>query len=159
VESIPTSKCDGVALWLDSSSPVIGMSIQNDRIDSFFHTLMHELSHIKHRDECSLDADIRGHAMLPLTVKPKMEIRADADAANWLVPGSELKSFINRVGPLYSKQKIVGFARRIKVHEGIVVGQLQFRGEIGYHANRDLLEKIRNIVISSALTDGYGNIL
>jgi HTH-type transcriptional regulator/antitoxin HigA len=61
-----------------------------------------------------------------------------------------------RVSPLYSKTRIIQFAHTIQIHPGIIVGQLQYRGEIGYSANREMLVKIRDIVIDSALTDGWG---
>lgn len=58
--------------------------------------------------------------------------RADREAANLLVRVGALKSFIIRVGPMYSKDKITRLANRIEMHPGIIVGQLQHRGEIGY---------------------------
>lgn len=155
VEPLINCKVDGVAMWIDDA-PAIGMSILHDRVDSFFHTLCHGISHIKHRDEAPLDSDIRAHAMLPMTVKPAIELRADREAAAALIAPQELESFVQRVGPLYSKDTITGFSRRIKIHAGIVVGQLQFRGEIGYYANREMLVKVRSAITSTALTDGYG---
>ena len=74
------------------------------------------------------------------------------------MPTGELDFFIARVKPLYSKFKIMNFAERIKVHPGIVVGQLQFRKEIPYSHNRDLLVRIREIITRTALTDGWGNV-
>jgi hypothetical protein len=59
----------------------------------------------------------------------------------------------------YGKQKITGFANRIGVHPGIVVGQLQFRKEIPWSSYRQMLEKVRSIVIQSTLTDGWGQTL
>jgi HTH-type transcriptional regulator/antitoxin HigA len=53
----------------------------------------------------------------------------------------------------------VQFAHRIKIHPAIIVGQLQHRGEIGYHANREMLLKIRESIIQAALTDGWGYLL
>ena len=67
-----------------------------------------------------------------------------------------MDSFIRRVGPLYSKQRIVQFAHRVKIHPGIIVGQLQNRDEIGYSANREMLTKVREVVAQTALTDGWG---
>ncbi|HVR07846.1 MAG TPA: XRE family transcriptional regulator, partial [Thermoanaerobaculia bacterium] len=58
--------------------------------------------------------------------------------------------------PLYYKEKIRGFASRIGVHPGLVVGQLQHRGEISFAHNREMLAKVRNAVTRSALTDGWG---
>ena len=88
--------------------------------------------------------------------KDDIEDRADREAASSLIPTEEIESFIGRVGPLYSTDRVVEFANRIRIHPGIIVGQLQYRGEIGYRAMREHLAKIRDIVISTALTDGWG---
>jgi HTH-type transcriptional regulator/antitoxin HigA len=157
VEPLSGCKVDGVALWLDRDSPVIGLSLRYDRFDAFWFTLCHELMHIRYRDECPVDSDVSGNMMLPTDMKPAMERRADDEAAHLLIPREELGSFIRRVGPLYSKERIVQFAHRIKIHPGIIVGQLQHRGEVGYHANREMLSKVRQLVAPAAITDGWGH--
>lgn len=157
VEPLAGCKVDGVALWLDSFSPAIGLSLRFDRLDSFWFTLFHEFSHITHRDEAPVDCDVNGSMMLPTAMKSPIELRADREASESLIPPDELDSFIKRVSPLYSKDKIVGFAHRIKIHPGIIVGQLQHRGEIGYHANREMLSKVRHFVTPAAITDGWGH--
>jgi HTH-type transcriptional regulator/antitoxin HigA len=156
VEPLAGAKVDGIALWLDDASPVIGLSIRYDRIDSFWHTLCHEMSHIAHRDESPLDSDLTDKMAGGLRVKSPIERRADDEAAAMLIPPAELESFIRRVGPLYSKDRIGRFANRIKMHPGIIVGQLQHRGEIGFHANREMLAKIRHVITPAAVTDGWG---
>jgi HTH-type transcriptional regulator/antitoxin HigA len=70
-----------------------------------------------------------------------------------------LSSFIVRVRPMYSKNRIVQFANRARIHPGIIVGQLQHRGEIGYAANREMLAKVREIIANSAITDGWGRVV
>lgn len=156
VEPLLGAKVDGIAFWLNENEPVIGMSMRYDRVDSFWHTLCHEWSHIKNRDEAPLDSDLTDKMATVDTVKSPIERRADQDAANMLIPAAELESFINRVGPMYSKDRIGRFANRIKMHPGIIVGQLQHRGEIGFHANREMLVKIRHVVTPAAITDGWG---
>ena len=46
VETLKGAKIDGVCLWLDDKSPVIGMSLRFDRIDNFWFVLRHELEHV-----------------------------------------------------------------------------------------------------------------
>lgn len=157
VEPLAGCKVDGVAMWLDSDSPVIGLSLRYDRFDSFWFTLCHEFSHIRHCDEAPVDSDVNGAMMMPTEMKSEMERRADREAAAMLIPPDEIDSFIKRVGPLYSKDKIVRFAHRIKIHPGVIVGQLQHRGEIGYHANREMLSKVRHFITPAAITDGWGS--
>jgi len=157
VEPLGGSKVDGVALWLDENSPVIGVSARYDRIDAFWFTVCHEFRHVKHRDVASFDCDQDDGQGIELSVKSSTEQRADAESAAMLIDPAEMQSFIRRVGPLYSKQQIIQFAHRIKVHPGIIVGQLQHRHEIGFRTNREMLSKIRDAVVTTALTDGWGN--
>lgn len=154
VEPLSGSKVDGVTLWHDGN-PVIGLSVRYDRVDNFWFTLFHELSHVRHRDQPHLDVYDRSEQLLE--VKSPAERRADAESAESLVAKSELDSFVLRVGPRYSKDRIIKFAHRIKMHPGVIVGQLQNRGEIGWQANKEMLVKVRHIIAPSATTDGWGN--
>lgn len=159
IEPLPRTKADGVAFWLDPSSPVIALSIRFDRIDSFWHTLGHELSHVRHRDDPVIDTDIVGEDRPSPAEQNAVERRADSEAATMWIDPEEMKSFILRVGPLYSRSRINQFANRLVVHPGIIVGQLQYRGEIGFQALRDTLVKVRENIISEALTDGWGHVV
>jgi HTH-type transcriptional regulator/antitoxin HigA len=158
IEPLQSAKIDGAALWLDENSPIIAVSVRYDRIDAFWFTLMHEFSHVRNGD-ASVDTDLvgdgtRGAAMT--LIEDEQERRANEEAASALIPADELDSFIRRVGPLYSKVRIAQFAHRMKVHPGIIVGQLQHRGEISFRTNREMLAKIRGSVLATALTDGWG---
>ena len=159
VEPLPHTKIDGVAFWLDASSPVIALSVRFDRIDSFWHSLGHELSHVRHRDEPAVDTDIVGESRPSPVEQNPVERRADNEAASMWIEPEELNSFITRVGPLYSRARINQFANRLVVHPGIIVGQLQYRGEMGYQALRDTLVKVRDAVTSEALADGWGHVI
>jgi HTH-type transcriptional regulator / antitoxin HigA len=158
IEHLPRTKIDGACLWLDSKSPVVVLSLRFDRIDHFWHTLFHEIGHVinKHglTDWEPFDIDIFGETA---TGKSGPERLVDDFATNTLIPRSELEDFISRVSPLYSKDKIRGFARRLQVHPGIVVGQLQHRKQIDWSHSRDMLAKVRHFVVGAALADGWGN--
>jgi len=160
VEPLPHTKIDGVCFWLDADSPVIALSVRYDRIDWFWHTLLHEMAHVKNKDgmeEPTLDTELVGVDAQPFEDKEETEKQADVFAVDFLVNQTKLDRFIARVHPLYSKLKISAFASSNDVHPGIVVGQLQHRKKIAYAHSRDLLVKIRNIIVSSALTDGWGS--
>ncbi len=159
VEPIANTKIDGACLWLNASSPVVALSLRYDRIDWFWFTLIHELDHVKNREGMQVavvDSELVGEHITD-DDKPPNEKRADRFASDFLVSKAEMDKFIARIKPLYSKTRIRSFAQRLQVHPGVVVGQLQRRGEIEYRHNREMLEKVRTVVISSALTDGYGN--
>lgn len=152
IEPLAGSRIDGATFWLDSKSPVIVLSLRYDRIDYFWYTLLHELAHVKNKDGLQLDYDLRAASD---DQRSDIEVRADALATATVVPQGELEDFIGRTKPIYSAARIQGFAKRIKIHPGIVVGQLHHRGEIGYRILRQLLVPVRHIVIRAALTDGW----
>jgi len=161
VEQLPGTRIDGAAFWLNAKSPVIALSLRFNRVDGFWHTLLHDLRHILHKDvtpsdEPLLDIDLLGEHVTRDRARPPAEARADAEAAEFLIPQDKLDSFIRGVRPYYSKKKIRLFAETVGVHPGIVVGQLQHRGEIPFAHSRDMLEKVRDVVCDATVADGWG---
>jgi HTH-type transcriptional regulator/antitoxin HigA len=159
VEPLPKARIDGVTFWLNEFAPVVALSLRYDRIDWFWHTLLHEMKHVADRDGLHAPGIIDVlYATSTETVAERSESErlVDEFAADFLVPTKTLENFIARVRPLFWKTKIKGFAAVAKVHPGIVVGQLQHRRQISYAHNREMLAKVREIVTSSALTDGWG---
>ncbi len=157
LEHMPKSKISGATFWLDENSPVIVMSVLYDRIDNFWFTLMHEMSHVKHedkKDEAIIDIDLLGEDTGDDI--PDYEKRASKEAAEFLVPEDLLNNFILRTHPYYLEWKVQGFAALNKVHAGIVVGQLQNKKKLPYTHLRKLLVKVRDIITEPAFTDGYG---
>ena len=160
VEPLARTRIDGVCVWLDERRPVVSLSMRFDRIDSFWFALLHELGHVKNRDGLEhpiVDLDLVGDKACPSTDKSEAEQAADAFASEFLIAQDELTGFMARVAPLYSKKLIQGFAAQLGIHPGIVTGQLQYRGEIGYWHSREVLERVKGMITSSALTDGWGD--
>jgi HTH-type transcriptional regulator/antitoxin HigA len=162
VEPLEGTRIDGVCVWLTPSQPVIAVSLRFDRVDSFWFTLAHECGHVLRRDGIVnpiVDLDLVGDNAIASKDKPEAERLADEFASNFLIPENEMANFQARVKPLYSKDRIRGFAARLEIHPGIVVGQLAFRKQIGYWHSREMLEKVRDVVTSAALSDGWGHSL
>jgi len=160
IAPLPHTKVDGVCFWLDHASPVIAVSLRFDRIDWFWHTLMHEIAHLKNgegKEQPTLDTELVGSDAQPFEQKMESEKRADLFASGFLIDPEKLNSFIARVHPLYSKMKIAAFASRMHVHPGVVVGQLQHRKKIAYTHSRDYLVRVKDVIIATALTDGWGD--
>ncbi len=157
VQHLSRTRIDGATLWL-GNSPVVAMSLRYNRIDYFWHILMHELSHVRHKDAIHVDVDFVTDGKLQAQEGTDVERRADGEAAASLIAPEEMEDFILRTRPYYSKERIVGFAHRMGIHPGIVAGQLQHREEIDYRANREMLVKIRHIVTPCAPADGWGQI-
>jgi HTH-type transcriptional regulator/antitoxin HigA len=160
VESLPSAKIDGVCLWLNESQPVIGLSARFDRIDNFWFVLRHELEHVlngegKTDSLVHVDVDLVGKKAGDDSSLADGEIRANSAAANFCVDAKWMDSFISDNNPYFSDRKLVEFASAIKVHPGIVVGQLQNRTN-RYDRFRSHLVKIRSHLVNSTLTDGWG---
>ena len=160
VESLPNAKIDGVCFWLSDSSPVIGLSMRHDRIDNFWFVLRHELEHVIQGDGKKLiviDSDLEGdRAGCGPEVDAEERIANEA-AANFCVPAKTMDSFIARKAPFFAERDILGVAATLKVHPGLVAGQLQRRTG-RYDRFRNHLVKVRNIVTPNAISDGWGNV-
>jgi|SRR5581483_668938 len=158
VEHLPGAKMDGACFWLDDDSPVVALSLRFDRVDNFWHTLLHELDHVLHgegKDQPMIDV-IEGDQVEKNQTMPKEDERANKAAANFCISSQELDKWISSKGRIFSRRNILAFASQRHVHPGIVVGQLQRRKAIPYSYHRNLLEKIRPIAVAVCATDGFG---
>ncbi len=153
IEALAGTKIDGATIWI-ADVPVVVLSLRFDRIDHFWHTLLHEIAHVWFDDGPMLDQDIVG--VKPVPDPYDVEERANDFAASVLVPKERIADFVLRVRPLFSATRVQNFARTMGVHAGIVVGQLQHMHEIGYENLRKMLVPVRGHVMSAALTDGWG---
>jgi HTH-type transcriptional regulator/antitoxin HigA len=160
VESLAAAKIDGVCFWLNHNAPVIGLSMRHDRIDNFWFVLRHELEHV-----------IRGHGRNAIVVDAELEREragvgpgiadeeriANQAASDFCVPSKQLQQFVARKAPLFPNRDILGFARTLSIHPGLVAGQLQHQmGQ--YERFRNHLVKIRHAVAPSAMVDGWGDV-
>ena len=80
---------------------------------------------------------------------------ANQAAADFCVPQAEMRDFIDRLDPVYSIERLIGFSRIMNRHPGIIAGQLQKRTE-RWDLFKRFQSKVRHIVTESAITDGYG---
>jgi HTH-type transcriptional regulator / antitoxin HigA len=160
VESLPAAKIDGVCFWLDDHSPVIGLSMRHDRIDNFWFVLRHELEHVRlehGRAAMILDTDLEGERAGVGADVPEEERLANDAAQSFCVPRSKMDDFIARKAPFFSERDMIGFARLLGVHPGIVAGQLQHRTN-RYDRFRQHLANIRSHVRTGAAVDGWGDV-
>lgn len=159
VETLSSAKIDGACLWLNDRSPVIGMTIRFDRIDNFWFVLRHEIEHVlrEHgRDIIRLDTNLEGERAGVGPDIAEEERVANKAAQDFLIHPSQLEAFIARKAPFFSERDMIGFAKLMRVHPGILAGQLQ--NKTGrYDRFRDHLARVRDNVIPNAFTDGWGN--
>jgi len=160
VESLHSAKIDGVCFWLNENSPVIGMSLRYDRIDNFWFVLRHELEHLLRlhgRNAAMLDIELEGERAGTGPNIPEEERVANEAAADFCVSRESLERFVARKAPLFSERDILGFARTLQVHPGLIAGQLQHRSG-RYDRFRHHLARVRFAVAPSAVVDGWGDI-
>lgn len=160
VESLPLAKIDGVCFWLNDKSPVIGMSLRYDRIDNFWFVLRHECEHVLRghgRAAAMLDTELEGERAGTGENIPEEERVANEAAANFCVPQLVLDRFIARKTPFFAERDILGFAQTLKIHPGLIAGQLQHRTS-KYERFRNHLVKIRSAIVPNAMVDGWGNV-
>lgn len=160
VESLSGSKIDGVCLWLDDRTPVIGMSLRFDRIDNFWFVLRHEIEHVLRghgKVTPVIDVDLEGpNAGDGPTVREEERV-ANAAASDFCVPKADMESYIRRKQPYFSEREMIAFATRMKVHPGLVAGQIRHRtGRWTMFAKH--LVKIRTAILSAAVVDGWGEV-
>jgi HTH-type transcriptional regulator / antitoxin HigA len=158
VEGLPGGQIDGVCFWLNSASPVIGMSLRFDRIDNFWFVLRHECAHVLHghgKTQAIVDVDLER----PFSVSQNEEERiANSEAADFCVSSTHIQSFYLRKNPFFSEIDVLAFSKRMKVHPGLTVGQLQ-RMTKRYDLLRKHLIKVRSYLANSMMMDGWGDVV
>ncbi|WOJ91756.1 addiction module antidote protein, HigA family (plasmid) [Methylocapsa polymorpha] len=160
VESLPSSKIDGVCFWLDENSPVIGMSLRFDRIDNFWFVLRHEIEHAlqghgRGDPEGMIDAELQGDQAGTGSSVPEEERIANAAASDFCVPRQKMDSFIARKNPFFYEKDVLAFAKLNNLHPALPVGQIQHAtGRFDYLKKYQV--KIRQFVLPGTIADGWG---
>jgi HTH-type transcriptional regulator/antitoxin HigA len=160
VQHLPGTRIDGAVIWEGGDAPLIVLSARFDRFDSIWHTLVHELTHVKHRDGTHVDTDMVSDASGSSSADAAAldpERRADSEGAALLIHAEDMEGFLRQVRGRFTERSIIEFADRQKVHPGIVVGQIQYRTGQWFTHRRYLMQgKVRSILTDAALTDGWG---
>ena len=160
VETLAAAKIDGVCFWLNERSPVIGMTLRFDRIDNFWFVLRHEMEHairLHGLIAAMLDTELEGERAGTGPTVAEEERVANQAAQEFCVPTASLDAFVARKAPFFSERDLIGFARVLKVHPGVLAGQLQ-RKTGRYDRFRNHLAKVRSIISPNAIKDGWGDV-
>lgn len=109
---------DGAIFLLDGI-PVIGMTLRYDRLDNFWHTLMHELSHLVlgHVTEEPLFDDME------ISVYDGQELDADIHAKNIFVAQETWDNFISKS---ISAISVCTFAAQLSLSPAIIAGRYRY---------------------------------
>lgn len=122
VPHLASTYIDGGTITNEEGAPVIGLSLRYDRLDNFWHTLMHELVHVyKHLKV------IRGPFLDDSDVENKsdpIEKEADQLARDIFIPKSVWRSS----DVLHSRtvDSINNLARQLHIHPAIIAGRIRF---------------------------------
>lgn len=118
LESYPGMKVDGVSFLLENGIPVIGMSLRYDRLDNYWFTLLHELSHlILHIDNLKtpLFDDIESEQT------EDIEMEANGLALNTMIPRYKWRSCKLKYEPTI--ENVYSLADEMSIHPALVAGR------------------------------------
>ena len=145
VQHLTKTRIDGAAFWLKrKTQPIIALSMRFGRIDYFAFTLLHELCHILEQHDAALDTEI----LAASGELSEQELAANRWAAETLIPAQSMNDFLQATKGSPSRVAIERFAASIGIHAGIVTGQLQNRGVVGYSSHRELLVDVRDTLLA-----------
>ncbi len=117
--------------------------MRNDRTDSFWFTLLHEVAHLAEGETTAFVDQLEdGDGTFGSAQLDPHEVTADRLAADWLVPQAAFQQFVTATQPHFSKARIEAFAAQLRRHPGIVLGRLQRENLVPWKNLRSLLVKV-----------------
>jgi len=126
VRHLSRTYLDGAALKLADGTPVVGLTLRYNRIDSFWFCLLHELAHLGRHMDSDGDAAFVDDLTLRETDgdrrNPK-EAQADQWAEEALVPNALWETSEARRNP--TPMAVVSLSRALQVHPAIVAGKIR----------------------------------
>ena len=125
VPALPRTHVTGVARWV-GGKPLIQLSLLGKWNDGFWFSLFHEIAHVLKHPTRAIFLD---DASSGDTVQSIEEQEANRFATDILIPRARQAELLTLA---LDNRSVEAFARQVGVHPGIVVGQLQHRGRIGW---------------------------
>ena len=132
VKHLKKTYLDG-ATFMNDNTPIIGLTLRYDRIDSFWFTLFHELAHVKlHLDENNkyFFDDLKSKT------NEEKENEADEFARNSLIDKDSWNDFYKE---FLTKKDVEDFANNYNISPAIVAGRIQYERN-NYRVFRNLLQ-------------------
>ncbi|MBS3956044.1 MAG: helix-turn-helix domain-containing protein [Clostridiales bacterium] len=128
VPDLPRTRCHAVSWWANRSRAVIQLGLRYKTDDQLWFSFFHEAGHV-------LLDERRSGRISDLNGDPLAEERANAFAADFLIPPENYEAFRSQPGRL-SKTSVKAFAEEIGIAPSILVGRLQREGVIPFsHMN------------------------
>ncbi len=130
------TRVDGAACWLNTTSPLIIMSLRYERVDNFYFTLLHEIGHVvlhasSNAEACFID-DIHSPS------KDDKENEANKFAVSNLGLDGVVASlkFIDITPQILNKK-----SEELGIHPSLLIGHLQYENLLNYTAYQRFLNK------------------
>lgn len=121
---LPKTYLDGAALLLDPDHALIGMTLRYDRLDNFWHCLMHELAHIRlhlrHQEDRYFDD-------LDAAEANSAEKEADDLAREALVPADAWR--VSAACTVRSPDAALSLAKKLRIHPAVVAGRMRYESK------------------------------
>lgn len=114
-------RLDGAA-FLKGTTPVIGLTIRQDRLDNFWYTLLHEIGHVFLHYSTGLSAGFFDDD-LDRADTDELEKEADQFASSMLIPPERWRNSTVRISR--SVTAVEQFAKQIGIHPALVFGRLR----------------------------------
>ncbi len=124
-------RVDGAAFLLDDT-PVIGLTLRTDAVDSFWFSLLHELAHVILHRRTGLSAGFFDE-FRPSDGEGAVdgfEQEADEFASNLLIPEDRWRKSPVRISK--KPEHIEAFAHSLGIHPAIVFGRIRMERKNGY---------------------------
>jgi HTH-type transcriptional regulator / antitoxin HigA len=138
VPPLPGTFLDGAAMTGPTGNPVIGLTLRHDRVDSFWFTLLHELSHVALHYRELLQGKMVFVDDMDIWSEDSNECEADELARESLIPSSILSQI--HWGPNTTHDELVAASVRARVHVAVVAGRWQ-RDHQNYKKFSRLIER------------------
>lgn len=120
---LPKTFLDGAALVSQAGTPVVGLTLRNDRLDNFWFTLLHELAHISLHYNILVETHAAFVDDLELRSEDECERQADALARDSLIPQEILKQV--EWSEVSNYDDLITVSTRARVHIAVVAGRWQ----------------------------------
>jgi HTH-type transcriptional regulator/antitoxin HigA len=121
--ALPGTFLDGAALVRPDGAPVVGLTLRHDRIDNFWFTLLHELSHLCLHYDVLVDTHVAFIDDMEIGSDEVWEQEADALAREALIPASILEQVT--WGAASNYDDLVTVSTRARVPLAVAVGRWQ----------------------------------
>jgi len=131
----PGTKAHGATFWLGREKAVLLLTIRGKWADIFWFSLFHKIGHILLHDRQAVF--IEDGCAAPEQVE--QEAAVDRFAADALIPPKVYERFLKH--GIFTPFSVRGFADRLGIDAGIVVGRLQHDGCLKHEWNNDLRKR------------------